>query len=238
MVLWISAQDQEILIATSKYFQQPFKSPMEASSGVMTGEGSNSATDAVAESDPSSIADLTLLNKLAQEFYKMLDIEESREDAPVDIEVTNDGLRVTIYNRQAHEVFEPGTAEFTQWGRFLVENVAWLVARNKFKIRVDGHVAAGFVPPRPDYTAWELSADRANAMRRGLQHFAVAGDKFERVTGFGDTVPLEKKNPSERANERVEISLVVLPPLATAGTSPLPTDATAAPAETASGGAH
>src|SRR5438045_8982314 len=35
MVLWISAQDQKILIATSKYFQNPFHSPMDANSGVM-----------------------------------------------------------------------------------------------------------------------------------------------------------------------------------------------------------
>ena len=28
LVLWISAQDQKILIATSKYFRSPFSSPM------------------------------------------------------------------------------------------------------------------------------------------------------------------------------------------------------------------
>src|SRR5450755_3313862 len=35
MVLWISAQDQKILLATSKYFQNPFHSQMNATSGVM-----------------------------------------------------------------------------------------------------------------------------------------------------------------------------------------------------------
>src|SRR5213592_4083857 len=35
MVLWISSQDEKILIATSKYFQNPFTSPLNASSGVM-----------------------------------------------------------------------------------------------------------------------------------------------------------------------------------------------------------
>ena len=35
MVLWISAQDEKILIATSKYFQNPFHSPMQATSGVL-----------------------------------------------------------------------------------------------------------------------------------------------------------------------------------------------------------
>src|SRR5947199_6599283 len=31
----ISAQDKEILIATSQYFQNPFRSPMDATSGVL-----------------------------------------------------------------------------------------------------------------------------------------------------------------------------------------------------------
>jgi len=35
MVLWISAQDREVLIATSRYFQNPFQATMQASSGVM-----------------------------------------------------------------------------------------------------------------------------------------------------------------------------------------------------------
>ena len=35
MVLWISSQDEKILIATSKYFQNPFSSPMNATSGVL-----------------------------------------------------------------------------------------------------------------------------------------------------------------------------------------------------------
>src|SRR5580704_15006353 len=35
MVLWISVQDHKILIATSRYFQSPFRSPMDDHSGIM-----------------------------------------------------------------------------------------------------------------------------------------------------------------------------------------------------------
>jgi len=213
MVLWISAQDQEILIATSKYFQQPFNAPMEASSGVMSGDGSSSALESITESEPSSIADLSLLNKLAQEFYKLLDVDETSREAPVDVQVTNDGLRITMFNRSDQAIFQEGSAEFTEWGRFVVQNLAWLVAANQFKIRVDGHAASGFQSGRDDYTVWELSSDRASSMRRALQFFAVPADRFERVTGFGDTAPIMLGDPAARANDRVEISLVVLPPL-------------------------
>lgn len=213
MVLWISAQDEEILIATSRYFQQPFNAPMDASSGVLSMDGSSSATDSINEDDPSSITDLSLLNKLAQDFYKMLNLEDAPQDLPIDVQVTNDGLRITMFNRSDHAIFEAGGAEFTEWGRFVVQNLAWLIARHGFKIRIDGFAAAGFASPRENYTAWELTSDRANAMRRALQYYAVPADRFERVTGFGDTVPLADVPPDSSENERVEISLVVLPPL-------------------------
>ncbi len=43
MVLWISAQDEKILIATSKYFQNPFTSPVNATNGVMPFNSSKSS---------------------------------------------------------------------------------------------------------------------------------------------------------------------------------------------------
>src|SRR5438045_4688966 len=50
MVLWISAQDQKILIATSQYFQNPFRAPMNATSGVLP-FNSNQTTTSKGEND-------------------------------------------------------------------------------------------------------------------------------------------------------------------------------------------
>jgi chemotaxis protein MotB len=208
MVLWISAQDKEILIATSQYFQQPFNSPMDASSGVM--DGNQTSTESINSDDSSSVTDLSLLNKLAQDFYKLLNLDETQEDRPIEVEVTNDGLRITMFNKSDYALFAPGSAEFTEWGRFAVQNLAWLIARNKFKIRIDGFIATGF-EARSDYSGWELSSDRANAIRRGLHYYAVPADRFERVTGFADTVPLAGLKPEDQQNDRIEISLVIVP---------------------------
>ncbi len=211
MVLWISAQDKEILIATSQYFQSPFKSPMEASSGVMSGGAGSSFAQSAASS--SSVADITFLNQLARDFQKMLEVDDANDDKPVEINVTNDGLRVTVFDRSERPVFRRDSAEFTEWGEFVVQNLAWLLDRNTFKVRIDGHTAAGFAPERPEYSAWELSADRANSTRRALLHYAVPAGKFERVTGFADTVPLPGQPAEAPANQRIELSLVIVNPL-------------------------
>src|SRR5262245_44913240 len=103
MVLWISAQDKEILIATSEYFQNPFRSPMDATSGVLpfnSNKTSNSSGkeqgDAKEQSDRNKQIQMTFLNSVAADFYRLLHLDENLQDKPIDVQVTTDGLRVTL----------------------------------------------------------------------------------------------------------------------------------------------
>lgn len=212
MVLWISAQDEEILIATSEYFQSPFNSPMDSSSGVMS-DGGGQGDSSISEVDPSSVADMAMLNRLAQDFYKNLDIDDQEDRPPVEISVTNDGLRVRIYDRNDRPVFDGNTARFTEWGDFVMQNLAWLIDRSDFRIRIDGHTAAEREMPTEEYSKWELSSDRANASRRALNYYAVPGERFDQVSGYADKMPLPGVVASDDENERIEISLVLMSPL-------------------------
>src|SRR3954469_21571985 len=106
MVLWISAQDKKILIATSRYFQNPFKSPLNANAGVMPfnsnktsqAEGQNEG-DGKAESNGAKQIKLTFLNSVAADFSRMLHTDQDLEEKPIDIQVTTDGLRITLFDR-------------------------------------------------------------------------------------------------------------------------------------------
>jgi chemotaxis protein MotB len=211
MVLWISAQEQEILLATSQYFKNPFNSPMDGSSGVID---SNPETSAIKnhgdEPERSSLTEIAFLHSLARDFYRMLDIDESETESPVEVKVTSDGLRVIVYDRATRPMFEAGTSAFTEWGRFVIQNLAWIADRQDFKIRIDGHVSSGYRPTSTKYGPWELTADRANAARREMQHYAVNPDRFERVTGFADTVPLSDTDANAPANQRIELSFAIL----------------------------
>lgn len=213
MVLWISAQDQEILIATSQYFKNPFNSPMDGSNGVMNSNAdANLRESGGSEAARSSLAETAFLHSLARDFYRMLNLESSDEDSPVDVKVTSDGLRVIVYDRAARPMFDPKSDNFTEWGRFVIQNLAWIADRQDFKIRIDGHVSSSYRSESSDYGAWELTSDRANAARRELQHYAVNGNRFERVTGFADTLPLQGVSPSSPKNQRIELSFAILAP--------------------------
>ncbi|MBL9186449.1 MAG: OmpA family protein [Opitutaceae bacterium] len=213
MVLWISAQDKEILISTSQYFQSPFRSPLEATSGVMPFNSNkttqSSGKGAEKDQEKDKHINMTFLNSVAADFYRLLHLDEALEGKPIDIQVTTDGLRVSLFDRANRPLFVPGTTELTEWGSFVLQNMAWTIERHGFQVTIDGHARPQAVGAKPDYTIWELSADRANAARRGLVHYAVAPSQIERVTGYGSTKPVPNEPPVSDSNDRVTLNLTL-----------------------------
>lgn len=212
MVLWLTSQDESLKRDLAQYFQDPYNTPMDNSMGVLDkkADGGDANKDQGQTRGKSEISDFKVLYEMAQEFMRLLNIDSANPDQkPVDLDVTSDGLRVTLYDRDAHPFFVDGTAEYTEWGSFVIETLAWLVQRHNFKVRVDGHVAEGFEGEGWEYTSWELSSDRANTTRRLLERFGVRAGQFDSVTAHGAMDPLPFMHPSAEANDRVSISLVL-----------------------------
>jgi chemotaxis protein MotB len=218
MVLWISAQDKKILIATSHYFQSPFSSPLSEHSGIMpfnkeSNDSSSPKQDENAGKEKPSTQDkqiqLSFLNSVAADFYRLLHLDQDPDQKPIDIQVTTDGLRITLFDRAKRPLFVGDTTDFSESGRFIMQTLAWLIERNHFRVTIDGHTRANLLMKKPDYSSWELSADRANAARRSLVHYAVDPEQIERVTGYADTRPLPGEKPESEANQRITLSLTL-----------------------------
>ena len=215
MVLWISAQDEDILIATSEYFQKPFQTPMDATSGVLPFNSKKSSTSSGKESgadkkeDRNSDIQVTFLNSVAAEFYRLLQIDQDLESKPLDVQITSDGLRVILYDRTKRPIFNRDSAELTEWGNFVLQNLAWIVDRHKFLVTVDGHARITPTAKRPGFGSWELSAGRANAARDRLEHYAVDPALIDRITGFGETRPLDGEPPASEAHQRITLNLTL-----------------------------
>lgn len=205
MVLWILSQDTEILQATSRYFQNPFNSPLDRSAGVLDGE-KNQAEDHES-AVMTSIVEMGLLHEIAREFYRMLDIDENLEAEPVKIQVTDDGLRIVVYDLRQRAVFKPGTAEFTEWGQLLMQNLAWLVESYQLQVRIDTHCALSTEVQDDPLFPFVLTQQRAHATQTALHFFAIPANRFRSVTAFGDRSPLEGVAPEDPDNDRIELSL-------------------------------
>jgi chemotaxis protein MotB len=209
LVLWISAQDQEILIATSQYFQSPFNSPLDNTSGVLPFESNttSSGDDTGKGGKDSAMVDLNAMKALASQFYRLLNVSETDPNNPIKVEVTSDGLRVTLFEQSAQPLFQRDTADFSEWGNMIMQNLAWLIDRQKFRVLVEGHTRAGILSPKENYTDWDLSTDQVQAVRRALTYYAVDSSRFDRLSGYGSTVPLPGELPSSPRNQRIVLSL-------------------------------
>ena len=77
-----------------------------------------------------------------------------------------------------------------------------------YRVSVTGHTASSKVPDKPGYGPWELSADRANAVREILAREGLPVGHIYMVAGKADTDPLFPDNPYISPNRRVTITLM------------------------------
>jgi chemotaxis protein MotB len=208
MVLWICAQDKKILIATSKYFKQPFNSLTKSSVGVID-KKETGATGKDQNTNTPTAVNLAFLNALAGDLSRMINTSDISDEKNAEMQLTSDGLKITLYDRNNHPMFKPGTSETTEWGQLTLQNLAWIIDHNNLKVYIDGHTAEVTSPAPNAPDPWDLTTDRANTARRLLVKYAVNPNKIVRVTGFAAADPLPNRPPNDSANERLTISLSV-----------------------------
>jgi chemotaxis protein MotB len=123
-------------------------------------------------------------------------------------EETNQGLNLEIVDQDGRSMFADGSKEPLDRTRRLIEKLAVPLKATPLRISIVGHTAAGFVPIRGDYGAFDLSADRANAVRQILEREGLPPAHIFAVSGKADGQPLFPDDPTLAANRRVTITLM------------------------------
>ncbi len=124
------------------------------------------------------------------------------------IEETKQGLNIEIVDQNGSSMFPEGSKEPFERTRRVVQRLAAGLKVLPYRISVAGHTAATRQAGRPGYGPWELSADRANAIRGILETEGVPSANFYMVAGRADTQPLFPDDPFVAANRRVTITLM------------------------------
>ena len=154
---------------------------------------------------------------LRQAMQDMPDISEASKN--IMIEQTKDGLNIEIVDQDGRSMFADGSKEPYERTRRLIQKLAPTLKSMPYRISITGHTAASKVPPKPGYGAWDLSADRANAVRQILADEGLPSGHIFQVAGKADSDPLFPDNPYMSPNRRVTITLMKEAP-------PIPTDFT------------
>jgi chemotaxis protein MotB len=145
----------------------------------------------------------------------MQDLPELTElSKQIVIEETKQGLNIEIADQDGRSMFPEGSKDPYDRTRRLIQRLAGPIKALPNQITIAGHTAAPRLPPRPEYGPWELSADRANAVRKILEEEGLSSARIYAVTGRADAEPLFPEDPHIAANRRVTITLMhEAPPL-------------------------
>jgi chemotaxis protein MotB len=173
----------------------------EAPSQMKTPDGATSA---------SSTAKLTEVNanaiSLAAEIARRLGTGLDELPASIDVKSTDEGMLISLTDRQSFGMFKTGSAEPQPELVRLVEAIAGVLVRRPGYVVVRGHTDA-----RPyrnkKYDNWQLSTARAHLAQYMLVRAGLDESRIRRVEGLADREPKISNDPQAPENRRIEILL-------------------------------
>ncbi|GGE52902.1 membrane protein [Agaricicola taiwanensis] len=134
------------------------------------------------------------------------------------IEETPDGLAIQLMDQDGRSMFSSGSPEPYERIRGFINAIAPVIRNMPNRLKIEGHTSAGNSDRPLRYGPWELSAERANAVRRMLEANGLASERFRSVEGRADSEPMFPDNPFLAANRRITLVLLNEAP-------PVPVDA-------------
>ncbi len=209
LVLWLTAQDTKIKEAVERAFRNPFTTVTKESTGIIPSEQSQAVNTREGNFTSASALELIFLRRLNEDLLRSIPQEENEDQRSFKVEVTSEGLRLSVFDRAKRPVFDKDSAQFTEYGQWVFTTLAWIISDFKCQIELEGHTEKGYQPTRANYDAWELTTDRANAARRKLVQHGVKVQQVRKVAGFADTQPMAQMPPEGEVNRRVTVLLKV-----------------------------
>lgn len=211
IVLWIVGQDEAVKLGVAEYFKHPTVLPggrastlAPGGSGVLPAErpggGKDTAEEGRAEEERTLQGAAAKIKQLTE---KGGGFEGLRDQ--IRIELTPEGLRIELMEREGQPFFEVGSAVLVHPLKPLLETLQAILASLTNVIAIEGHTDSRRYSAQRNYSNWELSVDRANGARRVLEAAGLTPERMDRVVGHADRVLLIPDNPLHANNRRITI---------------------------------
>lgn len=200
LVLWLVSQaDTKLKEAIANYFRNP--GVFSTIRGGVLGRSTTVSREPTPAADTEAL--IAAAEMLKHKFESNPQYKGSKEKIQIDI--TDEGLRIQIIDRLQQVSFPSGSSELTPNAREILTEIAKAICDLPNPIFIGGHTDRHLFPEGSSYTNWELSADRANAARRALEAACVRPEQVRRVIGHADTELAVPNDPYSEANRRITI---------------------------------
>lgn len=151
-----------------------------------------------------------ILSDVMDEIHKKMsaavDMQQLAES--VIIEITDEGLRIQITDRDKISMFPVGATGMTPAATNIIKAIGEAVVGVPNKIAITGHTDSLGYKDNASFDNWDLSSGRANSARRILVGAGVNMDRISRVEGLADRDLLVKNEPNDPRNRRISVTLL------------------------------
>lgn len=142
----------------------------------------------------------------------LTELEKARHDTLLDlrigirVEVTKEGLLVTLEDSEANAMFDIGSAKPKSALIELIGRIGKILSNREGGIVVRGHTD-GRKYRGERFDNWQLSTARAHMAAYMLQRGGLAENRLRKIEGYGDSQPLPGSGALDDRNRRVEFVL-------------------------------
>ena len=233
LVMWALAQSDDTKAAIEDYFQNPedfsiftgqktvpvsiFDHPASGPTESSTAGGGTTVavvTPETYQAMQDSVEAAQEVSNTGEELKKLLEEMAESENvsldmknilSSIDIEITDEGLRIELLESHDNVFFEIGSARLRPDAVALLRQLAQRIRVLPNFVEVEGHTDSRGYSPGATYTNWELSADRANSARRVLDANGFWAGQITSVSGLADRKLRNPSNPFDFSNRRISI---------------------------------
>jgi chemotaxis protein MotB len=232
LLMWLLGSSTKAqLEGISKYFQQPLKVALEGGpsageeTSVIHGGGTDltrtagqvrngatpgktvrpNTTTVIVRQEQIDRANLQALKKALDEQIRVNpQLSAFRNQLLIDI--TRDGLRIQVVDSDKRPMFALGGSQLETYAQAIFRDIAPTLNSLPNSISITGHTdALNYQGQGKGYSNYNLSTDRANAVRQVLVQSGLDEKKVLRVVGMGSVAPFDPADPNSPLNRRVSI---------------------------------
>ena len=207
LVMWIVGQDQTVRTAVASYFRDPAMFEHQKASGIMPASSGLHPNGASVGQSSALGSDSAALQRTAAQILKSLgkmpEFESIRDR--VEITMTHEGLRVELQESTQACFFDNGSARMAESAERVFSAIALELGKLPNDVLIEGHTDSRQYQNQEGYTNWELSADRANAVRRVMERNGLRQSQVREVRGYANTQLRTPETPFDARNRRVSI---------------------------------
>jgi len=219
IVLWIVGQSQEVKQNVGAYFRDPGGFTKYTKLSIVPpvpGASQGGKATRKKEDLPDILREQMLqaqkqtLEQVEYELQEMIARapEFARLKDQIDTELTNEGLRIELLEKENSSFFELGSARLERSAIAVLNAIATEVRSLPNPVVIEGHTDCRPYSMLSGYSNWELSTDRANTARRVMESFGLPAKQTVQVRGYADKKPRYPEDPCDVRNRRVSIAIL------------------------------